>query len=476
MILQTFLNIIGSVLRFVSGFVARRPVSIRRFVIVGISIVTAFFVSTLSLSYLAAPNWSAEIAFYSGTTTQHDMILDSQNSPNIACLGTADTHYGLVFVKRVQESWNFTLLKSVDEDYRGVSIALDSQDRAYVCTGRDGDFYKESNLTFATNRNGQWDVEDIPLGPEYRYLSSAIAVDSDENAHILCTGRELVRYNTSSGYSAVFKKGHLMHFYETSGGWERSDIFPPVGNSTPWIIGFEIGGDDSMHALVRNNFDGAGPSTLNYSSTMSGNWTQENVANIDVESSDDRLTGGMSMAIDDDGRAHICGYLWHNSTASYSIAYLNNENGDWLLSDLAYAGDYDWGNMCSIALDSKGAVHIAYYATSSSNQTERYLTNRDGLWQQEIIDDKQGWDTQRICLIVGHDDSPHISYFCREDRYAIMFARPTGTTEALGDAAIDASWYTLLVALLVSIGILVYRRSRKELTVEERLLREQRKD
>jgi len=333
-------------------------------------------------------------------------------------------------------------------------------------------------LTFATNRAGAWEVEDIQLG--FEYLTSGIAVDSQDKVHMLCSASERVSWGPSWDEETSYV-AHLLHYTEGVDGWERSDVYAPVENATTIIQSFEIGRGDVMHALVSNSvhpfsiFDDEGQTYLNYSSTRTGTWTQETIPEGRPVGADFYLwaTGWKSMAIDGDNGAHICGYSWSNTTSSYVINYKNNVNGEWVSVDLSYAGNA-WPTTSSITLDSQGAVHIAYFAkyfdatSGYNNQTERYVTNRGGLWNQEVVDDKSGWlSTQRICVAVGFDDEVYIAYFCNlgdedsGDRYYVRYATPTDKVDALVESALEASLYAFGAALVVCVGFLVYRRRNK---------------
>lgn len=445
---------------------ARRPVSLRTALRFSVAIIIAVYLGLLAFFVIATPSWSAEEAFRTWTESQHDMVLDTEGNPKIACLGVNGSRYSLNFAEPVDGSWSVTPLKAINHDYSGISIALDSQDRAYICTG-EYSYADDSLLTFATNRDGIWKVEDIMLG--YRYLTSGIALDSQDRVHILCSVHEMVEWGSWS-YVA-----HLLHLTEGVDGWERSDIYVPVENSTTLIKSFKIGPGDVMHALVSNTiypysiYDDQGVTYLNYSSTLTGTWAQETIPDFSIGGFHSH-NSHKAMAIDKENRAHICAYAWNSATDSYLINYRNNVNGDWASSNLSYAGNA-WPSWCSIALDSRGAIHIAYYAihyTGSpyySNCTERYVTNRDGSWHQEIVDDRTGWiGTQRISIAVGLGDRVHIAYFCNlggedtGDRYYVRYSTPTNRLDALGGAALWALPYALGTIPFVCVGLLILRR------------------
>jgi hypothetical protein len=456
------------------GHLAEPLLSARRLAIIGASVIVAFFISALSFLHLTTPDWSTETALNADTETKHDMAIDSQGKANIASVDTC-----LRFIRKTDGGWSTATLKDWywHDRYSGVSIVLDSQDSAYICAGYDSNDYSDHGLTIATNRDGNWVVEDVPL--DYRHLSSFVAVDNERRIHVLCSCVE-----SESDYY----EGHMLHFYEGPDGWECSEMFAPTTNSTSRIHSFEIGALDSMHALVETEvyvdveYFLVASRTLNYASTLSGDWTQEVVTSFDAESLYKTRAAEKSMAIDGNGKVHVCRYVWDNSTASYSIAYMTNEDGEWSLDNLSYAGNFH-PSSCSIDIDSTGSIHIAYYARyyesrypeeSISNQTERYLTNSDGSWKQKILDDKRGWSTQEICVAVGPDDGVRISYFAdipREtggDDYKVLYTTPAVEAETIADAVTGASLYTFAFSLTVGVVVLVYfRRRGRKLTQAE---------
>jgi len=476
----------------VSGREVGRPIALRRLIGFLSAIVVAFFLCALAFQVITTPVWSAEAVFRAWTESQHDLVLDSHGEPKIACLGLNGGYYSLNFVEKVDGRWNTTYLKFVNRDYRGASIALDSMDRVYICTGGPkGEYTDASYLTYATNRDGSWSVEDIDLG--YEYYSSWVGVDSENGVHILCSGLDHMMWG--AGDSQHSYVAHLLHFYDGANGWERSEVFPPVENATTWVEAFKIGPGDVMHALVSNVvhpwgiYDHYGTVYLNYSSTSTGAWTQETVTpGFETVGTSYWLTGRRSMAVDAGNKAHICGYTWNNHTSCYTIAYANNVDGEWSVTNLSYGGNM-WPTWNSIALDGQGAVHIVYYAdyyTESPhffNQTERYVTNRDGSWKQEILDDKKGWQySQRICVAVGSDDKVHVAYLCNlggedtGDRYTLLYVAPTDRSEALTEAVVVASLYALGAALLACVCVAFYvLLERRRLNADKRAEKRERR-
>jgi len=460
-----------------SGSIGTSQVSAKRIALIVLSLFVAFFLIMMAFFVLTTPDWRIENAPNAWTESPHDMVLDSQGNPCMAFLGDYRGYYTLIFGKRIADSWNMTPLKTLNWDFFDVSIALDSKGKVHISTGCDNaTSHKGSYVTYATNENGSWVIKDIAT--EYIYAGSKIAVDSHDLVHILCSESERGILN---GYVYT---AHLMLLTETPNEWNVSKVFDPIENASTQIQSFDIAGGDSMHALIRNNFYKPGSpsnseiSQLQYCSTMSGNWTQETIQ------SDLRIlsTGRASMIIDDNNKSHVCYYLWDNATSSYGIVYANNIGGSWAINRVGYGGN-NWPTSCSLAIDTKNAIHIAYYAIyynsndgSLTNHTERYLTNQDGSWKATIIDNVRGWiASQRICIAIGSNDQVQISYLCNlrsaesGDRWFFRYATPYSMLETFENATVMASLYTLAAMPFVGIGILVYwrRKNRSSPSMEQ---------
>jgi hypothetical protein len=126
--------------------------------------------------------------------------------------------------------------------------------------------------------------------------------------------------------------------------------------------------------------------------------------------------GFSSLAIDSSGRLHLA-YYKEDYGLMYATTMATNINEWTNLTIVDYGGDTNIvGKYPSIALDSNGKVHIAYY--DETNTALKYATNKDGSWSISTIDsgltgEKPGLYTS---IKVDKNDIVHISYYDSETK------------------------------------------------------------
>jgi len=78
----------------------------------------------------------------------------------------------------------------------------------------------------------------------------------------------------------------------------------------------------------------------------------------------------------------------------------------WITTDFGTA----WTAYSSIAIDSNGAIHIAYPGGSGSTARLEYMTNASGAWVTTHIDQGTNISINNTSLVLDGNDIPHISY------------------------------------------------------------------
>jgi hypothetical protein len=130
-----------------------------------------------------------------------------------------------------------------------------------------------------------------------------------------------------------------------------------------------IAPDGSLHT-VTNDYDGGTSRSLRYSTNASGSWATEVVP----------VGLGYwlpSLAIDPQGKAHIAAQY---GTGGH-LTYTTNVTGAWVATEI----DPVEGNSnqySSIALDARGAAHIAYHTGADALG---YATNASGSWAYQVV-------------------------------------------------------------------------------------------
>ena len=69
------------------------------------------------------------------------------------------------------------------------------------------------------------------------------------------------------------------------------------------------------------------------------------------------------------------------------------------------------GQYNSIAIDSNGFRHVAYYSGYTTGYTLTYATDMSGTWTREVVDSSALYIGQHTSIAIDSNDKVHISYF-----------------------------------------------------------------
>ena len=141
-----------------------------------------------------------------------------------------------------------------------------------------------------------------------------------------------------------------------------------------------------------------------------------------------------SIAIDSNGFRHVAYYSGY--TTGYSLMYATDMSGTWNREVVDSSATYI-GQHTSIAIDSNDKVHISYF--DDTNTDLKYATNAGGAWATVSVDTSSVGKYTSIA--VDSNDVVHISYYdtsFRDLKYA--------TCSAVCSQA--SSWTTLTICLL----------------------------
>jgi PGF-pre-PGF domain-containing protein len=123
-----------------------------------------------------------------------------------------------------------------------------------------------------------------------------------------------------------------------------------------------------------------------------------------------------SIAIDSFGISHIAYYDFSDT----SLKYCDNSGGDWTGCEVVDNGIFenvnsDVGIYNSIVIDSNNKVHISYY--DSSDTSLKYCDNLEGIWDCNVIDGSgTSVNYGRYSSIdVDSEDNIHIAYYDATD-------------------------------------------------------------
>ncbi len=123
-----------------------------------------------------------------------------------------------------------------------------------------------------------------------------------------------------------------------------------------------------------------------------------------------------SLAIDSKGFVHISGY---NGT-SYNIKYVTNQSGRFVAAD-----DMDYtvntGKYSAIAVDSQDKIHLSYFEENGGGYL-RYNTNLFGNWQKMRIEEFYGNMGMYTSIAVDSKNRIHIAYYDPNAPGNLMYA------------------------------------------------------
>lgn len=139
---------------------------------------------------------------------------------------------------------------------------------------------------------------------------------------------------------------------------------------------------------------------LKVATNSGGNWSS---ARID---SNGNVGQDTSIAVDSKGKIHIA---YYDDTPRGDLKYATNVSGNWITTTVDATGNVGW--YASIVLDKNDKVHIAYL--DNTNRDLKYAKNVSGTWVTEVVD--KGLTSRDIpgrylSLALGNDGVAHIGY------------------------------------------------------------------
>ena len=171
-------------------------------------------------------------------------------------------------------------------------------------------------------------------------------------------------------------------------------------------------------------------------SAATGMWVTETVDGPGIVGWDS------SVAVDSKGWVHISYYDASNGDLRHAV----NAYGVWVIDSVMDGAQGDVGWYSSIAIDSSDKVHIGYY--DFDREYLMHATNVTGTWVPEIVDNAGGRG-EHLSLALDQSDKVHISYYDRGTGdlwYATNSGPPpppgSTWTKQLVDDTGDIGWYT----------------------------------
>src|SRR3989304_5002137 len=133
-------------------------------------------------------------------------------------------------------------------------------------------------------------------------------------------------------------------------------------------------------------------------SAATGMWVTETVDGPGIVGWDS------SVAVDSKGWVHISYYDASNGDLRHAV----NAYGTWVIETVDSAGDVGWYS--SMAFDSAGKPHIGYFDVTNGDLKHAYI-NASGVWVSEVVDSEGVIRGEHLSLAIDHSDNVHISYY-----------------------------------------------------------------
>jgi hypothetical protein len=282
-----------------------------------------------------------------------------------------------------------------------------------------------------------WAGQPISL-PDDAWEPSSIAIRADGSFVVAAVRSDMVpeRQDPSSTYAVA---EHVVVATGRPGAWEIQEL----PDSARFVSEVKV-------ALGRGNdiivtYDGTIGDTTEtrgfFATNHGGTWS---VTTIDV------VTDGSinKVVIDRAGAAHLVVLRRGLDTDPLDIWYVTNASGAWVARRLGTAGDGLVFGSPSLAIDTRGRVHVAYSRTFEWEHSEiYYVTNAGGSWKTQRVT-RQPLRTYDPILAVDAKGYAHIAYLSDaggvsgggSDSWALYLASPSMhyATNATGKWVISA--------------------------------------
>jgi fibronectin type 3 domain-containing protein len=328
--------------------------------------------------------WNISLAVENVAQNGCSLALDAGGYPSIVYYAT-HPNSDLMIATYTGSAWFPYALESEGDVGKYPAMVSDSDSNFHVVYSDVTD----SKLRYANYTDDQWHFEDVDAGTGIGSYG-AICVSS--------SGTPSVSYLDANGMDLKFAS-------KLNGVWESItvDTFGSAGffSSVLSLSDHQayvsyIEATDHVLKLATNDV-----------------WTSEVV-------DDGWLVGdACSMVLDPENRAHISYYDSWNDT----LKYATNTGGYWHTQTVDDEGDV--GAATSIALDANNKVHISYL--DSTNQDLKYATNAGGSWVKEKIADVGSGYNQVSSIAIDTAGKAHIAFFdANTSRIDLRYATNAG--------------------------------------------------
>ena len=272
---------------------------------------------------------------------------------------------------------------------KSASLAIDSQGNTHIA------YYNNTALNmwyaFRPAGDARWFKMEVP-GSEGAYPYISLAADSQGRPHLafITSGKGLMYAHWDGKMWSAMQIDDIRAAYYTSIAVDAAD-HPHISYYREYTGSYRTPANQTQY--IEN---------LKYAFFDGKQWY--------VETIDRRFGTGKynSMFVDGKGNAYIA----YTHIGWWTLLYASGHGTDWHLSmvDMGKRYGHFVGQGNSIALDSSGNPHIAYFDTSAS--TVRYASLQGGKWKLEIVAQMLGRTMlDHLSLKIDSNNRAHIAFY-----------------------------------------------------------------
>ena len=332
----------------------------------------------------SAGQWSIQMVDKAGRAGLYSSLaLDKSGNPHISYQDTS--YVQLKYMHWTGSKWE---KETVDGDiyYTGYfsSLALDSKGYPHISYF---DLYY-GNLKYTQWTGSKWDIQTIEgVAPNSNYFMKwypSLALDGNDNPHVSYFDEN----NTAWKYA-----------HRSVTGWEIQTV-ERSGALYTLMSSLAIDSKGYPHIFFESAI---GPNLMKYAK-----WTGDRWDSIAVAGGNGAWTS--SLALDKGDNAHIAYCNYSSITFPLKLLYSRWSGTGWETQVVDYNDDYfkGLGWYSSLALDSKGNPHVAYYDYTYGNL--KYAKWTGIAWDIQTVD--TGADVGLFAsLKLDGNDRPHIAYY-----------------------------------------------------------------
>lgn len=273
--------------------------------------------------------------------------------------------------------WVFEDIRVTSPPIRAISLDVDEPGDPHIAfaqRGAGGGNLCGNYLKYATRTGGTWTAQvgdsiGLQMWSEY----SAIATDVDWFPHIAYTHMTV---------NCVGTPQEIRYARNTGSAWIVEVV---DSTSSAFVADLETDPDEDVHVVYRG-------SSANYAVRSTGNWTIEDIPNVNG--------GHAALALHGNGTEVHAAFSTGGVAATW---YAARQAGTWTVESLGRISD-----RCDIAVDNGGQPHIAWSRRDVAADTDSvlYATKTGGSWVIETVEVNAG----NVHINVDENGNPHLAY------------------------------------------------------------------